>query len=52
MNGHDPTLSDSVDGTVMHLTWIGQYRGPGRCSVNVLALLAYGYLIVAETMGA
>ena len=37
-------------GTWMHLTCIGQYRGPGRCIVNVLALLAYGYLIVGDSM--
>ena len=37
-------------GTWMHLTCIWQYRGPGRCSVNVLALLAYDYLKVGDSM--
>ena len=50
MNGHDPTLSDSVDGIERHRACIWQYRGPGRCIVNVLALLAYGYLIVGDSM--
>ena len=50
MNGHDPTLSNSVGGIERHLTCIWQYRGPGRCTENVLALLAYGYLIVGIRM--
>ena len=37
-------------GTLTHLTCIWQYRGPGRCSVNVLALLAYDYLKVGDSM--
>ena len=27
------------------------HRGPDRCTENVLALLAYGYLIVGDSMG-
>ena len=50
MNGHDPTLSNSVGGIERHLTCIWQYRGPGRCIVNVLALLAYDYLKVGDSM--
>ena len=48
--GCGPCYATMAIGTWMHLTCIWLYRGPGRCSVNVLALLAYGYLIVAETV--